>query len=188
LEAHAPDLSGPGGRKTVAWRLRKDAAMAEKDTDIQKLKQLIAIMKENELVELEIRHDEDKIFLKRAQAQQSFTAMPAVWPAHGVSPAPSHGPEAPAQPGAAKAAAAKEDLIDIKSPIVGTFYATPSPDSEAYVEVGTSVSPQTVVCIIEAMKVMNEIRAETSGTVVEVLVTNGQAVEYGQVLFRVRPD
>ena len=78
--------------------------------------------------------------------------------------------------------------MDVKSPIVGTFYATPSPDSESYVEVGSTVEPQTVVCIIEAMKVMNEIKAETSGTIAEILVTNGQAVEYGQVLFRIKPD
>ena len=78
--------------------------------------------------------------------------------------------------------------MEIKSPIVGTFYATPSPDSEPYVDIGTEVSPQTVVCIIEAMKVMNEIKAETTGTIVKILVTNGQAVEYGQVLFKVRPD
>ncbi len=167
---------------------RKDAVMAEKDNDLLKIKQLIAIMKENELVELEIKHDDDKIFLKRAQPQQNLTAMPAVWPAHGIGPISAHGTEASAQPGTAKVSAAKEDLIEIKSPIVGTFYATPSPDSEPYVEIGTSVGPQTIVCIIEAMKVMNEIRAETSGTVVEVLVNNGQAVEYGQVLFRLKPD
>jgi acetyl-CoA carboxylase biotin carboxyl carrier protein len=79
-------------------------------------------------------------------------------------------------------------LIEIKSPMVGTFYATPSPDSAPYVEIGSHVEPQTVICIIEAMKVMNEIKAENSGTVAEILVTNGQAVEYGQALFRVRPD
>ena len=82
----------------------------------------------------------------------------------------------------------EEDLVEIKSPIVGTFYATPSPDSESYVDIDSVVGPQTVVCIIEAMKVMNEIKAETNGTIVEILVTNGQAVEYGQVLFKVRPD
>jgi len=157
--------------------------MAEKDTDIQKIKQLIAIMKDNDLVELEIKHDDDKIFLKRAQPQQSFAAMPAVWPAHGVGPVAAHGTEAPAQPGAAKPAPAKEDLIDIKSPIVGTFYATPSPDSEAYVEVGTVVSPQTVVCIIEAMKMLNQIEADVDGKVTSRLVENGQPVEYGQSLF-----
>jgi len=81
-----------------------------------------------------------------------------------------------------------EDLVEIKSPIVGTFYVAPSPDSEPYVELGSAVKSQAVVCIIEAMKVMNEIKAETSGTIVEILVTNGQAVEYGQVLFKVKPD
>ncbi len=82
----------------------------------------------------------------------------------------------------------QQNLVDIKSPIVGTFYATPSPDSEPYAEIGKHVEPQTVVCIIEAMKVMNEIKADTAGTIVEILVTNGQAVEYGQVMFRVKPD
>jgi len=82
----------------------------------------------------------------------------------------------------------EEDLVEIKSPLVGTFYATPSPDSDSYVEVGSYVEAQAVVCIIEAMKVMNEIKTETSGTIAEILVANGQAVEYGQVLFRIRPD
>jgi acetyl-CoA carboxylase biotin carboxyl carrier protein len=85
-------------------------------------------------------------------------------------------------------AQSEKNLIEIKSPIVGTFYAKPSPDAEAYVEVGSKVDSRTVVCIIEAMKVMNEIKAETDGTVVETCVRNGQAVEYGQVLFKVRPD
>jgi acetyl-CoA carboxylase biotin carboxyl carrier protein len=79
-------------------------------------------------------------------------------------------------------------LVVIKSPIVGTFYATPSPDSDPFVEVGSQVDAQTVVCIVEAMKVMNEIKAETSGTIAEILVSNGQAVEYGQALFKVKPD
>ena len=90
--------------------------------------------------------------------------------------------------GQAPGTAKREDLLEIKSPIVGTFYEAPSPDSEPYVEAGSRVDPQTVVCIIEAMKVMNEIKAEVSGTIVERTVKNGQAVEYGQVLFRVRPD
>jgi acetyl-CoA carboxylase biotin carboxyl carrier protein len=83
---------------------------------------------------------------------------------------------------------AEENLVEIKSPLVGTFYAAPSPDSDPCVEVGSQVEPQTVVCIIEAMKVMNEIKAETGGTIAEILVENGQAVEYGQVLFKVKPD
>ena len=82
----------------------------------------------------------------------------------------------------------KENLVEIKSPLVGTFYAQPSPDSEPFIEAGSHVDSQAVVCIIEAMKVMNEIKAEVSGTIVEVVAVNGEAVEYGQVLYRVRPD
>lgn len=161
--------------------------MAEKkddDADLKRIKQLIEIMKENGLVEIEIKHDDDKIVLKRAQPQQAFAPMPMMMPESVAASAGSAGAGATGGP----AAASQEGLVEIKSPIVGTFYATPSPDSEPYVEVGSAVSSHTVVCIIEAMKVMNEIKAETDGTVVEVLVTNGQAVEYGQVLFRVRPD
>ena len=139
-------------------------------------------MKTNELLEVEIKHGDDKIFLKRCPPQQPvIAALPTAGP---QVPASTVGVSLPP----AQVSPKQENLVEIKSPIVGTFYATPSPDSEPYVEVGSNVTPQTVVCVIEAMKVMNEIKAETSGTVVEVLMTNGQAVEYGQVLFRVRPD
>jgi acetyl-CoA carboxylase biotin carboxyl carrier protein len=172
--------------------LRKDAAMAEKDTDLQKIQKLIEIMKQNELLEVEIKHGDDKIFLKRCQAQPTLgpavTAVPMITPESGAAPAGSGNAGALSRPPALQSAPVAEDLVSIKSPIVGTFYATPSPDAEHYVEVGSKVGPQTVVCLIEAMKVMNEIKAETSGTIAEILVTNGQAVEYGQVLFRVRPD
>jgi len=168
---------------------RKEAAMADKDTDLQRIKRLIKIMKENELVEIEIKRGDSQICLKRFQPQpavsQSVAAIPIIRPESGVAPA---GPRTEDAAGASGAAAPVENLAEIKSPIVGTFYATRSPDSEPYVEVGSSVEPQTVVCIIEAMKVMNEIKAEMSGTIAEVLVSNGQAVEYGQMLFRVRPD
>ena len=111
-----------------------------------------------------------------------------VRPESGAVPAGTEGTETPNQTSRPQPAPATEDLVEIKSPIVGTFYATPSPDSESYVEVGSAVGSQTVVCIIEAMKVMNEIKADTNGTIADILVTNGQAVEYGQVLFKVRPD
>jgi acetyl-CoA carboxylase biotin carboxyl carrier protein len=100
----------------------------------------------------------------------------------GVAAVPSSG-----QPAGA-AAIQDTGLEQIKSPLVGTFYAAPSPDSEPFVEVGTKVESQTVVCIVEAMKVMNEIKAEINGTVVQILVKNGQAVEYGQPLFKVKPE
>jgi acetyl-CoA carboxylase biotin carboxyl carrier protein len=166
--------------------------MAEKDDDLQKIKKLIEIMKQNELLEVEIKHGDDKIFLKRCQPQPALvpdvTATPMTRPKSGAAPASSEGIEVLGRPSTPQPAPAGEDLVEIKSPIVGTFYATPSPDSEPYVELGSTVRPQTVVCIIEAMKVMNEIKAETGGTIAEILVTNGQAVEYGQVLFRVKPD
>ena len=81
-----------------------------------------------------------------------------------------------------------EGLVDIISPIVGTYYAAPSPDAEPYIKVGDSVAPDTVVCIVEAMKVINEIKAEAAGTIEKIVVSNGQAVEFGQVLFKIRPD
>lgn len=166
--------------------------MAEKDTDLQKIQKLIEIMKQNELLEVEIKHGDDKIFLKRSQAQPALgpavTAAPMITPESGAAPAGSGSIEALSRPPALQPAPVAEDLVEIKSPIVGTFYVTPGPDAEHYVEVGSKVGTQTVVCIIEAMKVMNEIKAETSGTIVEILVTNGQAVEYGQVLFKVKPD
>ena len=175
-------------RRKGAWDLRKDAAMAEKDSDLKKIKKLIEIMKENDLVEVEIKHDDDKIFLKRAQPQQPAVGIPMMRPEPGAAPVSPEIIEPASQSSGPQAVPGEEDLVEIKSPIVGTFYATPSPDSEPYVDIDTEVGPQTVVCIIEAMKVMNEIKAETTGTIVEILVTNGQAVEYGQVLYKVRPD
>jgi len=144
-------------------------------------------MKKNDLVEIEIKHDDDKIVLKRAQPQQIVSGIPMMSP-ESVVPVGPEGIGAESQSSASQSVASEEGLVEIKSPIVGTFYATPSPDSESYVDIDTAVGPQTVVCIIEAMKVMNEIKAETSGMIAEILVTNGQAVEYGQVLFKVRPD
>jgi len=163
--------------------------MAEKETDLIKIRKILEIMKDNDLVEIEIKHGDEKIFLKRSQPQQP-----------GVVAVPVHGPVAagadvgvgannvPLPVKENSVAQQEEGLTEIKSAIVGTFYERPSPDSEPYVEVGSHIEPQTVVCIIEAMKVMNEIKAEISGAIVEILVTSGQAVEYGQVLFRVRPD
>lgn len=165
--------------------------MADKDIDLKKIKELIEIMKKNELLEIEIKQDDTKIFLKRGSPhseQAGATALPTISMIHGPAQIAAPIQDNQIQPAATQPAANQSDTIEIKSPIVGTFYATPSPDSEPYIEIGSSVGPQTVVCIIEAMKVMNEIKAETSGTVTEILVTNGQAVEYGQALFRVRPD
>jgi acetyl-CoA carboxylase biotin carboxyl carrier protein len=165
--------------------------MAQKDIDLKKIKELIEIMKQNGLEELEIRQDDNKIYLKRSQPQTAqgptIASFPVMKQEFGPAPVTAHDSAAAGRPGASQPQH-DENLVEIKSPIVGTFYAKPSPDSEPYVEVGSSVGSQTVVCIIEAMKVMNEIKAETSGTITDVFVTDGQAVEYGQVLFRVKPD
>jgi acetyl-CoA carboxylase biotin carboxyl carrier protein len=162
--------------------------MAEKNSDLKRIMELIEIMKENDLVEIEIKHDDDKIFLKRYQAPPAGASVPVA--AQNIVPATA-GPsaaQAPAIEAEPAASQPDENLVEIESPLVGTFYVAPSPDSEPYVEVGSEVKPQMVVCIIEAMKVMNEVKAETSGTIAEMLVENGQAVEYGQVLFKVKPD
>lgn len=156
--------------------------MAEEDRDFKKIKELIKIMKDNDLIEAEIRHDDDKILLKRA-GPQTIVAGPVAMPVTG--------PDIPTAPGAVPAgaqAAEKDNLTEIKSPMVGTFYTQANPETDAYVEAGSRINPGTVVCIIEAMKVMNEIKAETSGTIAEVLVANGAAVEFGQPLFKVKPE
>ena len=169
--------------------------MAEnKDSDLQKIKELIEIMRRNELVEVEISHGDDKIFLKRSQPQPAAGGSGTALPMAGSSVSgASEGPHvsqnsAPQQPPSVSEPQLEDGLVEIKSPLVGTFYATPSPDSDSYVEVGSHVDEQAVVCIVEAMKVMNEIKTEISGTIAEILVVNGQAVEYGQVFFKIRPD
>lgn len=155
----------------------KDCEKSQKnDTDICKINQILELMKDNDLVEVEIKHGDDKILLKRAQPQLSAVQMVG----HTMMPAPAAHMESKPQE--------SDNLVEIKSPIIGTFYSQPSPDSDPYVQIGSAVSPQTVVCIVEAMKVMNEIKAETTGTIAQVMVENGQAVEYGQVLFKVRPN
>ena len=165
--------------------------MSQKQNDLQRIKKLIEIMKNNDLVEIEINHGDDKIFLKRSQPQQNHVSIAAVPLTNTHLPNAVAAGETQQKMIDQEPAAIPQqddDLVEIKSPIVGTFYATPSPDSEPYVEVDSHVDSQTVVCIIEAMKVMNEIKAETAGTIAEILISNGQAVEYGQVLFKIKPD
>lgn len=159
--------------------------MGEKNTiDLKQVKDLIELMKENDLVEVEVEAGDSKIHLKRpgagVPAMTYQPMMPAAAPAAMPAAAPAAG--APAAP-----AATDEKLLTVTSPIVGTFYQAPSPDAEPYVRVGSKVDSDSVVCIVEAMKVMNEIKSEVNGTVVEVCCKDGQAVEFGQVLFKVRP-
>ena len=143
-------------------------------------------MRKNSVTEFELEKDDFKIRLKRG----SNGGGPTV--SSDDSPVLTYAP-APAAPGPAAAAAPPPPVpasneLEIKSPMIGTFYRAPSPESGPYVEVGVEVNPDTVVCIIEAMKVMNEIKAEAKGVVTQVMVENAKPVEFGQPLFKIRPS
>lgn len=146
-------------------------------------------MKKNSVSEFELEKEDFKIKLKRSPNGGSTGAVtyeeaPAV--VTYVPPATIAAPVAVAAPAAASAVGGPPEQ-EIKSPMIGTFYRAPSPEAGPYVEVGTEVNPDTVVCIIEAMKVMNEIKAEAKGVITQVLVENAKPVEFGQPLFKIRP-
>lgn len=153
--------------------------------DLDKLKQLVEMMESHGLTEVHLRRGDEQWRLRRGpevvQVPQQY-ALPAQAPM--AAPAPAAASSAPA---AAPAPAADAGLIDIKSPTVGTFYAAPSPGEPAFVSVGSVVTPETIVCLLEAMKVFNQIPAEVSGTITAILVKSGDAIEFGQPLFRVKP-
>lgn len=156
--------------------------------DIRKLKELVRLMVENDLSELDLRDQEETVTIKRGPGG-------AVMLPHGYAPmpAPVMGAGEPSHAGENGSAGGGDEgseagLVAIESPMVGTFYSAPNPDTDDFVRVGASVGPETVVCLVEAMKVFNEIKAECAGTVEKVLVGNGQAVEFGQKLFLVRPS
>ena len=152
--------------------------------DLKDIKAIIDLMKKNSITEFELEEKDSKLRLKRGLSGGS----PAVQQADDSLPMISLPPSAPMlMPATVAAPAVNSGEIDIKSPMIGTFYRTPSPEAAAYVEPGTEVNPDTVVCIIEAMKVMNEIKAEVKGVVTQLLVENGKPVEFGQPLFKVRP-
>jgi acetyl-CoA carboxylase biotin carboxyl carrier protein len=148
--------------------------------DVRKVRRLVELMNEHELAEIDLRQADQRIRLRKG-GEPIVTAIPAA-PAPVAAAAPVAAPAAGAPTAAAPAPVLSGKVI--KSPIVGTFYASPSPDAAAFVKVGDQVGPDTVVCIVEAMKVFNEVPAEMSGKIVAVLVETGDAVEYGQPLFR----
>lgn len=155
--------------------------------DIKEIKGIIDLMRKNGLSEFEYEKDGTKIRIRRGPdgEPQVIASSPALIPAPAVLPVSAGVPLAVAP--APTLAAAPATLPTINSPMVGTFYSSPAPDAPPYVEVGTVVNAETVVCIIEAMKVMNEIKAEMSGTIVEVLAESGKPVEFGKPLFRIKP-
>ena len=150
--------------------------------ELKDIKAIIDLMKKNSISEFELEKQDFKIRLKRnaggtiAQADESGTAL-YVNPG-GPNPVTTLPTVLPPPP---------SSELEIKSPMIGTFYRSPSPESGPYVEIGTEVNPDTVVCIIEAMKVMNEIKAEVKGIVTQVLVENAKPVEFGQPMFKIRP-
>ncbi|HWA98348.1 MAG TPA: acetyl-CoA carboxylase biotin carboxyl carrier protein [Pirellulales bacterium] len=149
--------------------------------DVKRLRRLVELMNEHDLGEIDLRDGGTRIRLRKRQEM--------VLGGYEVARAPAPAPAA-AKPSAEAAPAAADDSKHqtIKSPMVGTFFASPNPESPAFVKVGDHVGPDTTVCIIEAMKVFNEIPAECSGKVVAVLVQNGAPVEFGQPLFKIDPE
>ena len=166
---------------------------------IEEIRELIHVVCSSGIAELEVQRGENRVWIKRTAAgapaeAAAFVAAAAAGPQIPVSPAVSPAPETVtvAAPQAAPPAGAP-DLTDPtlqpgKSPIVGTFYEAPAPGAEPFVKVGDTVQAGQVLCIIEAMKLMNEIQAEFTGTIVKRLVENGQPVEYGEVLFLIKPS
>jgi acetyl-CoA carboxylase biotin carboxyl carrier protein len=149
--------------------------------DLLKLRALLEVLEEREIAEFEHEDEGEKIRIVRTRGQEAQVYAAPV----GVSPsAPPRAGSLPAVPAAASAE--PSDSIDVTSPFVGTYYRSPTPDAPPFCEVGSVVRPGQTLCIIEAMKLMNEIEAECSGTVVEIFVQNGKSVEFGQKLFRIK--
>jgi acetyl-CoA carboxylase biotin carboxyl carrier protein len=156
--------------------------------DLNYLEKLLKLFDDSSLTELEIDEEGTQVRLARQKEQASPMqfAFPPMQPAYGA--APQQAPAAAAAPAKTDAPAATgASYHEVKSPIVGTFYRAPSPEADSYVQVGQSVQVGTTLCIIEAMKLMNEIESDASGKIVKILVENGQPVEYGQVLMLVEP-
>jgi acetyl-CoA carboxylase biotin carboxyl carrier protein len=167
-------------RKPVKPVTEKTTASSPMDFTL--LAQVVKLMKSNDLTYVEVRDGDKRVILRSGQVPETSGFPMAFAAPSGPSSAPAPTAAAPAPP-----ANPDEGLIPIKSPMVGTFYASSGPDAKAFVAVGSAVDEETDVCIIEAMKVFNNIKAETKGTIAKIAVTNGQTVEFGQTLFLVKP-
>jgi len=158
----------------VRLRMSEDESTRNDPFDLERLRELIEIMEQHGLTEVSLRRGDEEWSLRRGGGEVMHMV-----PGTAVPPA--------AQRETTPAAADEDDgTVEIKSPTVGTFYAAPSPEDPPFVGPGSTVQPDTIVCVVEAMKVFNQIPAELGGTIVEVLVSNGASVEFGQPLFRVR--
>jgi acetyl-CoA carboxylase biotin carboxyl carrier protein len=177
----------------MAARKEQNEPAAKASVNMDELRELIALLRDNGLDELELEREDFRVRLRReganSQSPNPVADKPAI-PIPIIDPvvrAPDgSAPPAPAHDTKKAGESQDQDLHIIPSPIVGTFYRSPSPSADPFVKIGSSVEPDTVVCIIEAMKLMNEIQAEAAGEVVKVYVENGQPVEYGQPLFGIR--
>ena len=167
--------------------MAKSPASSNGPFELNRLRELIELMEKHGLTEVCLERGEEKWQLRRGP-QEVMHVMPAAGMPQYAAPQAAPSAPAPAQAAAASAPEPKaDDTVAVKSPTVGTFYTSPTPDDPPFVSIGSKVQPDTVVCIIEAMKVFNQIPAEVSGTITEILVNNGDPVEFGQPLFRVRP-
>ena len=158
--------------------------------DLDEIKKILELMREHELGEFELEGDSFKLRLRKQGAAQWVAGPVAPPPQYAAAAAPVPGPSF-AAPGPTQVLTAESEDVDlaiIKSPIVGTFYRSPEPGAKSYAEVGQTVRKGQVLCLIEAMKLMNEINAECDGELVKAYVENGQAVQYGERLFAVKPS
>ena len=174
--------------ETPAKRARSSQRPAA-SVNMEELRELIALLRDNQLAELELENEGFRVRLRRDSSGSSYVAdVPQPAPAPVPAPAAAPAPAGPTHPGTQATTAASQDqnLHIIPSPIVGTFYRSASPNADPFVKIGSNVEPESVVCIIEAMKLMNEIQAEATGEVVKIYVENGQPVEYGQPLFGIK--
>lgn len=177
-------MSAKKKTKTPAAKSAKPAKTVSSDPmNLGLLEEMVRLMSAHDLNTVDVRNGDRRIVLKRGAPATTYLSAPGyAAPAAAGSPATNV-----AAASAAAGAEVDTTLVPIKSPMVGTFYSSPSPDSKAFVQVGTAVSQDSDVCVIEAMKVFNSIKAECSGTISKVLVANGSTVEFGQVLFLVKP-
>ncbi len=155
--------------------------------DLKDIKAIIDLMRKNAISEFELERQEFKIRLKRGVAPGGSVSYDDTGTQIASAATTLALPAAPTGSAGARLNDHNAGTADIKSPMIGTFYRSPSPESSPYADIGAEVGPETVVCIIEAMKVMNEIKAEARGVITQVLVENAKPVEFGQPLFRIRP-
>ncbi|HEX7333213.1 MAG TPA: acetyl-CoA carboxylase biotin carboxyl carrier protein [Pyrinomonadaceae bacterium] len=188
-------MSAPKEQNETPKRGARGGQKPAPSVNMEELRELITLLRDNGLAELELENEGFRVRLRRDSAGVEPVRFAEAHPAPAPAAPPVQPPALPPAPGplhpgtqASTEASQDQDLHIIPSPIVGTFYRSPSPTAEPFVKIGSNVEPESVVCIIEAMKLMNEIQAEAAGEVVKIYVENGQPVEYGQPLFGIKPQ